>query len=205
MKPLPLSFYHRDDVVNIARELLGKVIQTRIDGIRCSGIITETEAYAGTEDKASHAHGGRRTARNEAMYGQGGQAYVYLCYGIHRLFNVVTNTLNYPDAVLIRAMIPVYGMKHMEERRKLSHTHPRFSAGPGTLTQALGIDMTHNTISLHTETLSILDGGFDIEKNQIKCTPRIGVDYAGEDALLPYRCLLSGSTLDEVRLLVGLT
>src|SRR5436189_2434033 len=94
------SFYTRPDVVRIARDLLGKVLVTEFDGRRTAGMITETEAYAGVKDKASHAFGGRRTRRNEPMYGIGGTAYVYLCYGVHHLFNVVTNTEDVPHAVL---------------------------------------------------------------------------------------------------------
>lgn len=98
---LPESFYTRKDVVKIAKELLGKVLVTHFDGVVTSGIITETEAYAGVTDKASHAYGGRRTQRTDIMFWQGGVAYVYLCYGIHHLFNVVTNKADVPHACLL--------------------------------------------------------------------------------------------------------
>ena len=116
MTPLPKTFYLRSDVVQIARDLLGKHLVTRMDGVISSGIICETEAYAGTTDKASHAFGGRRTERTEIMYAEGGCAYIYLCYGIHSLFNVVTNSMNIPHAVLIRGIIPVIGMDEMVRR-----------------------------------------------------------------------------------------
>ena len=106
MKKLTLSFYQRSDVVQIAKELLGKILVTRWDGIETSGRIVEVEAYNGIVDKASHAAGGRRTNRNEVMYGEGGVSYVYLCYGIHHLFNVVTNRPGTPHAILIRALNP---------------------------------------------------------------------------------------------------
>ena len=124
MKQLPRSFYLATDVVDLARELLGKVILTEVDGLRTSAIITETEAYAGETDKASHAFGGRRTARTEVMYAQGGTAYVYLCYGIHHLFNVVTNQRDVPHAVLVRAAAPLEGITVMQDR---------LGRGPGRL------------------------------------------------------------------------
>ncbi len=199
MTPLPISFYLRDDVLLIAKELIGKVIETNINGQRTSGMIIETEAYAGIDDKASHAYGGRRTRRNEAMFGTGGNAYVYLCYGLHHLFNVVTNKNDVPHAVLIRGVLPFQGIAIMEDRRRLKATHPRFSTGPGTLTQALGIGMQHNMIGLQENELTIRDCNFIIAEDEIKTTPRIGVDYAGEDALLPYRFLLHGSSIDRLR------
>jgi DNA-3-methyladenine glycosylase len=106
MKKLPLTFYQRANVLQIAKELLGKILVTKWDGIETSGRIVEVEAYNGIIDKASHASGGRRTNRNEVMYGKGGVAYVYLCYGIHHLFNVVTNEQETPHAILIRALEP---------------------------------------------------------------------------------------------------
>ncbi|HYC30162.1 MAG TPA: DNA-3-methyladenine glycosylase, partial [Chitinophagaceae bacterium] len=103
MKKLPLEFYLREDVLSIAKELLGKVLVTNWDGERTSGRIVETEAYAGELDKASHASKGR-TERTEVMFGGGGRAYVYLCYGIHQMFNIVTATEGVPHAILVRAI-----------------------------------------------------------------------------------------------------
>src|SRR2546430_14563541 len=99
---LSQEFYSRTDVVALARELLGKVLVTNFDRKKTSGIITETEAYNGFVDRASHAYRGRRTARNEHMYSHGGTSYVYICYGMHHLFNVVTNVQDEPHAILIR-------------------------------------------------------------------------------------------------------
>ncbi len=113
MKKLQLEFYQRENVIQIAKELLGKILVTNWKGIITSGRIVECEAYAGVIDKASHASGGRRTARNEIMYGEGGYAYVYLCYGIHHLFNVVTNSKGEPHAILVRALDPVEGIEEM--------------------------------------------------------------------------------------------
>ena len=183
---LPESFYIRKDVIKIARELLGKVLVTKFDGIRTSGIIVETEAYAGTSDKASHAHGGRRTTRTEVMYMQGGTAYVYLCYGIHHLFNVVTNVHGIPHAVLIRAIEPLEGINTMLERRGKDKLTPALTAGPGALSEALGIDTLHTGISLLGSDIFI-EKGVKIEDKDIIAATRVGVAYAKEDALLPYR------------------
>lgn len=185
MRPLPVSFYLRDDVVSIARDLLGKVLVTEFQGMRTAGIISETEAYAGTIDRASHAWNGRRTARNEAMYADGGRAYVYLCYGIHHLFNVVTSNAGVPHAVLVRAIVPSEGHVHMERRR--SAKGALTTGGPGTLTQALGIRTAHNGTDLRSGPIRIGDAGLHVPRSSIVCGPRIGVAYAGADALLPFR------------------
>lgn len=187
MKPLPLTFYQREDVLEISQELLGKVLMTFIDGKVTGGIITETEAYRGPEDKASHAYGGRRTKRNEVMYSQGGVSYVYRIYGIHAMFNVVTNVNEIPHAILIRAMHPWIGIEHMLKRRHKEHINKLFSQGPGTLTQALGIDTQHNGLSLEGPEIWIEDHDIRVEKSFIISGPRVGIDYAGDDALLPWR------------------
>lgn len=184
---LPVSFYRRTDVVQLAQELLGKVLVSHIGGHCCKGIIIETEAYAGETDRASHAYGGRRTARTEVMYAAGGVAYVYLIYGIHSLFNVVTNEAGVPHAVLIRALTPLEGIDVMEQRRG-KRMHPKgFTAGPGTLSQAMGFHHTQSGIRLLGREIYIEDTGLSIADKIITASPRIGVAYAGADALLPYR------------------
>ncbi len=188
---LPPSFYLHEDVVQVAKDLLGKVIVTKIDGITTSGIITETEAYAGITDKASHAYGGRRTNRTEIMYAQGGVAYVYLCYGIHHLFNVVTNMQDIPHAVLIRAVEPLKGIDTMLQRRKKEKLQPQLTAGPGAMSMALGIQTLHTGLSLSKGIITLHDEGVKVEN--IIATTRIGVDYAKEDALLPYRFYIAGN------------
>lgn len=192
---LTADFYTQSDVVSIARSLLGKVLMTRIDHFTCSGIITETEAYNGITDKASHAYGGRRTARTEIMYAKGGTAYVYLIYGIHSLFNVVTNEAGVPHAVLIRAIRPLDGIQAMERRRNMKCHHPKFTSGPGSLSAALGIHYSHTGLSLLGNTIWLEDQGYKTDDQQIITGPRIGVDYAGEDALLPYRFRIPAETL----------
>lgn len=185
------SFYLNEDVVQVAKDLLGKVIVTKIDGVTTSGIITETEAYAGITDKASHAYGGRRTNRTEIMYAMGGVAYVYLCYGIHHLFNVVTNVQDIPHAVLIRAIEPVKGIDAMLQRRKKTKLQPQLTSGPGAMSMALGIHTSHTGLSLAKGIITIHDE--DINVGDIVATTRIGVDYAKEDALLPYRFYIAGN------------
>ncbi|HNO71945.1 MAG TPA: DNA-3-methyladenine glycosylase [Bacteroidia bacterium] len=184
---LQKDFYIREDVVLIAKELLGKVLITNFNGAISAGIITETEAYAGINDRASHAFGGRRTARTETMYATGGTAYVYLCYGIHHLFNVVTNQKDIPHAVLIRAIKPIEGMDVILKRRKQKEISNKLSSGPGTLSQALGIQTSHSGENLLGNKIWIEDRGINFSDKEIIKSPRIGVDYAGADALLPYR------------------
>lgn len=189
MSKLKKEFYLRQDVVMIARELLGKLLVTKFNGHITSGIITETEAYNGVVDKASHAYGNRRTNRTEVMYQSGGVAYVYLCYGIHSLFNVVTNQMDIPHAVLIRSVKPVDGIKWMQQRRdgrKISE----YVEGPGNVSKVLGIHYSHTGLSLCGNCIWIEDAT-NVEEKDLIITPRIGVDYAGEDALLPYRFVFS--------------
>lgn len=172
--------------MKIAKDLLGKVLVTNFNGLLTSGMIVETEAYAGVEDKASHAYGGRRTNRTEVMYHRGGVAYVYLCYGIHHLFNIVTNTKDIPHAVLIRAIEPMDGIDIMLERRGKVKLTPQLTAGPGALSRALGIDTAHTGLSLNTHII-IEDRGIKIQPRDIVAGTRVGVAYAAEDAYLPYR------------------
>lgn len=182
-----MSYYLNDDVVAVAKSLLGKVIVSSFDGKTTSAMITETEAYAGATDKASHAFGNRRTARTEVMFAEGGVAYVYLCYGIHRLFNVVTNVAGIPHAVLIRAGEPLEGIDQMLLRRKKLSLTPALTSGPGALSAALGIRTCHSGVALNGDGISIHDMGTIIAPSQIIAATRVGVAYAGADALLPYR------------------
>jgi len=135
---LSKSFYLQSDVVRIARKLIGKYLLTGNDNMLCGGMITETEAYAGVTDRASHAYGGKRSSRTEIMYREGGIAYVYLCYGIHSLFNIVTNIENVPHAVLIRGILPLIGVEEMLRRTKKSKQGDGLTDGPGKLSRALG-------------------------------------------------------------------
>ncbi|MDR0970377.1 MAG: DNA-3-methyladenine glycosylase [Lentimicrobiaceae bacterium] len=185
-KPLSESYFLQEDVVAIAKNLIGKIILTHFDGKITSGIIAETEAYAGAIDRASHAFGNRHTQRTETMFQKGGRSYVYLCYGVHYLFNIVTNSENIPHAVLIRGMIPLEGYDTMTERvRWKSHTKYLVN-GPGKVCKALEISTKLNNILLNENQIWICE---NIEEAipSIISTTRVGVDYAGDDALLPYR------------------
>ena len=187
MKKLPVSFYQRENVLQIAEDLLGKILVTKWNGIITSGRIVEVEAYNGVIDKASHAFGGRRTKRNKIMYSDGGVAYVYLCYGIHHLFNVVTNNKETPHAILIRALEPVKGTNTMLQRAGKKKSDHTLTKGPGNLSKALGLFTKHSGFSLCSKELFIADDGFVFSKKDIAASHRIGVNYAGNDALLPYR------------------
>ena len=184
---LPRSFYLREDVIQVAKDLLGKYLFTRIDGLLTGGIITETEAYAGVEDRASHAFGGRRTARNEMMYAVGGTAYVYLCYGIHSLFNVVTNEKEIPHAILIRAIHPTHGIDTMLRRRRMTEPRKNLSGGPGTVAEALGIRIDHSKSNLIGKEIWIEDKGIVVTDKDIALSKRIGCESAGEAADYLYR------------------
>lgn len=185
---LPLSFYQDSDVVKIAKKLLGKYLLTKIGNNPVTGgMIIETEAYAGPEDKASHAYGNRRTKRTEVMFHKGGVAYVYLCYGIHSLFNVVTNQEGTPHAVLIRAIRPEIGIETMLKRRGKTKLDNTLTNGPGSLAKALGIGLKHNGVKLNSPPIWIEDRGVHVQKKQIEESPRIGIDFAKEHALLDWR------------------
>lgn len=190
---LPLSYYLNRDVLFLANDLLGKVLYTHIEGQITAGIITETEAYFGELDKASHAYGGRRTNRTEIMYSEGGVSYVYLCYGIHHLFNIVTSVQGEPHAVLIRAIEPLIGTEIMEQRRHMPVTKSAISAGPGSAARALGIDHLLNKKDLGGEEIWIEDHGISYTDDQIVSSSRIGVAYAQEDAFLPWRFFVKGN------------
>lgn len=183
---LPKSFYENPDVVDVSRKLLGKVLCTNINSIFTSGIITETEAYCGRNDKACHANNGLRTARTEVMYGEPGHAYIYLCYGIHHLLNVVTNKEGLADAILIRAIRPLDGLEKIKDRRGINN-QKNLTNGPGKLTQALGVTTDYNTTYLSEPPLWIEDRGITFKEEEINISPRIGVDYAEEDAKKPWR------------------
>ncbi len=191
MTVLPSSFYIRDDVVQIARDLLGKWLFTQLDGQPITGgIIVETEAYAGEKDRASHAYNMRRTKRTEVMFHEGGISYVYLCYGMHYLLNIVTNKKETPHAVLIRAILPSVGVETMLQRRRKTRLDNRLTSGPGSTAQALGITHKHNGLSLASSQLWIEDREIILSGQEILAGPRIGIEYAQEDALLPWRFLL---------------
>ena len=192
MSRLPESFYHCDDVVEVARALVGKKLVTSFEGNTTSGIITETEAYHQSE-RACHAYNGRYTQRTKILFEQGGTAYVYLCYGIHCLLNVTTGAQGEAAAVLIRAIQPLDGLSYMLERRRMTDIHPRISAGPGKLTKAMGVTLTENGKSIVYSQDLWIEAHQELPDPQIGISTRIGVDYAGKDSLLPWRFFLKGN------------
>lgn len=193
MKKLTIEFYNRKNVLLIARQLLGKIVHTNFNGQITSARIVETEAYIGITDRASHAWLAKRTARNEHMYAQASTAYVYIIYGLHQMFNIVTNKMEIPDAVLIRAVEPIEGIDTMMLRTGKKVADATITKGPGNVAKALGINKIHSGENLLGSNIFIMADANFISKKQIGISKRIGVDYAGEDALLPYRFYLKGN------------
>jgi DNA-3-methyladenine glycosylase len=190
---LPEAYFQSSDVVALSRDLIGKYLFTSIDDEITGGYIVETEAYAGVMDKASHAYGGRMTPRTQTMYMPGGVSYVYLCYGIHEMFNIVTSVEGQPHAILIRAVQPTDGIDVMMRRRNMNMLKPNITKGPGSVAKALGISRKINAFSLQGDTIWVEDRGLTFANEVIAAVPRIGVDYAGDDALLAYRFYVKGN------------
>lgn len=192
-KKLPPSFYQRADVVAITKDLIGKIAVTNFDGQLTAGRIVEAEAYNGPHDKAAHSYGNRRTNRTEVMFSAGGVAYIYLCYGIHQMFNIVTNEQDIPNAILIRALEPIIGIDIMLQRSNKTIHGADLTRGPGNVAKALGLHTRHSGMGLQCDEVYIADDGLKYPEDQIVTTKRIGVDYAEEDALLPYRFIVKGN------------
>jgi DNA-3-methyladenine glycosylase len=193
MKKLPPRFYQRQDVVQIAKELIGKVVVTHINGVTTSGRIVETEAYMAHVDKASHSYNGKRTNRNEHMYSHAGTVYVYICYGMHTMLNVVTNDKDIPDAILIRALEPIEGIEEMLKRTGKKVLDNTLTRGPGNLAKALGLTKAQSGLQFGHAEIDICDDGFKVKEAETGISKRIGRDSAGDDALLPYRFYLKGN------------
>ena len=186
-KKLDLDFYLRDDVIQISKELLGKFLFSKSDGIITGGMIVETEAYKGIKDKASHAFNNKTTSKNKTMYNNGGVSYIYLCYGLHYLFNIVTNKQTIPDAILIRAIEPTKGLKKIIERRKILSNEYNLTNGPGKLTQALNIKKTDNGKCLINSKIWLEDRKIKIKDSMIHKTKRVGIDFSEEYATKKWR------------------
>ena len=187
---LAKSFFIRENITVIARQLLGKVLVSNINNQITSGMIVEVEAYSWKE-RGSHAFKGM-TKRNEVMFDTGGYAYVYLCYGVHEMFNVVTNEKGKADAILIRALEPLFGIETMLNRMN-TNSPIRITSGPGKLARAMAIDRKLNGEDLMMNKIWIEDQGIKIKRSEIVSSVRIGIDYAGEDALLPWRFTIKGN------------
>lgn len=193
MKKLTIDFYNRTDVIQVAKELLGKIIITNIDGHKTSARIVETEAYIAITDRASHSYNGKRTERNEHMYGPAGNSYVYICYGMHHLFNVVTNNPGTPDAVLIRAAMPLSGIEIMLQRTNKLKADYTLTKGPGNMAKALGISKQHSGVNLQGTKIFLADDNFIVTPKDLGISKRIGVDGAGEAAMYPFRFYIKGN------------
>jgi DNA-3-methyladenine glycosylase len=190
---LERDFYTRADTLRVARELLGKrLVVPAAGGERVSGLVVETEAYLGAGDRAAHSYGGRRTRRTETMYAAGGTAYVFFVYGMHHQFNVVTGPEGLPHAVLVRAVEPDEGVETMRARRPVPQER-ELTSGPGKLCRALGIDLTFDGEDLTRGRVWLEEAGTTYQSKQIASGPRIGVAYAGEDALKPWRFWVEGN------------
>ncbi len=189
-----LAYFQSSDVVALSRHLLGLFLVTSLEGQTTSGMIVETEAYRGPDDKACHAYNNRKTERTSIMYSRGGHAYVYLCYGLHHLFNIVTGPEGIAHAVLVRAIMPVAGEEVMMERRKMTYRDHRLTGGPGRLSQALGISGQHNGIDLTVSPhIWIEERQSTLADLDILRGPRVGVSYAGECAGWLWRFRLKGN------------
>ncbi len=194
MTKLKLDFYLNQDAISVGKNLLGKYLFTKIDNIITGGMIVETESYIGPEDKACHAYNNKRTLRTEAMFQKGGIAYVYLCYGIHALLNVVTNIEDIPHAILIRAIKPICGIDTMLKRRNKKKLDKTLTSGPGSLTKALGINKNHNKISFLKDIIWLEDRNIKIKNSDIISSARVGIDYAEEYRDKPWRFRIQQSS-----------
>ena len=190
---LSQSFYKRDDVVSLSAELLGKYLFTYINKQLTGGIIVETEAYRGPEDRGSHAYNHRRTARNEIMYSEGGVVYMYICYGIHDMLNIVTGEKGESHAILIRAIEPTVGLDIMRVRRGFENDDKRLCKGPGALAKALGLRKLHNGVSLESDEIWIEDRGDVITDENIVACPRIGLNIEEPFKSIPWRFYIKGN------------
>ncbi len=192
---LPKSFFLDREVTDLARHLLGCRLWTHIGGRTTAGIIVETEAYDGLTDRASHAYGGKRTPRTEIFYRPGGIAYTYLCYGIHTLFNIISGPAGVPHAILIRAVLPCEGEETILQRRKHAKLKRNTAGGPGLVSQALGITRDYNGTPVDGGVIWLTEPvpGESPSPKDIVTSPRVGIDYAGEDADLPWRFRIASS------------
>lgn len=190
------SFYQRDDVVSISKELLGKNIYSSFEGIKTGGIIVETEAYRAPDDKACHAFGNRRTERTKTMFLKGGTLYVYISYGIHRMINVVTAVEGKAHAILIRAVEPTIGIPKILERRNHQLLKYETMNGPGKSAKALGVSTDHDGLFLCDKKAGIWieDSGRVVPEDDIEIGPRVGMSiHTGPDAHRPWRFYIKGN------------
>ncbi|WP_411273453.1 DNA-3-methyladenine glycosylase [Daejeonella sp.] len=190
---LPVDFYQQPDVVSVARQLLGKHLYSNIGGQLTGGIIVETEAYRGPDDRGSHAYNNKRTPRNEMMYKAGGVAYMYICYGIHDMLNIVTGIQGMSHAALIRSIEPIEGVEIMCERRGVFDNQKRLCQGPGALAKALGLSKLHNGADLQNDDIWLTDEGIRYTDEQVMASARIGMNFEGPYKTIPWRFYVKGN------------
>lgn len=187
------SFFETEDILSLSEKILGKTLISTVNQKLCISKIVELEAYKAPEDKGSHAYDNKRTKRTEVMFGPPGRAYVYLCYGIHKMLNIVTAQENIAHAILIRAVEPLQGIDVMMERRNTGNIH-QVGSGPGKLCQALGIDMHHNGLDLcHDRSEICIADAKCLNEDEIIKSPRVGIAYAQECAHWPWRFRIKDS------------
>ncbi|RZK30034.1 MAG: DNA-3-methyladenine glycosylase [Hymenobacter sp.] len=185
---LPLAFFQRADVLGIARELLGKHVCTLIDGELTAGRIVETEAYRHEGDPSITLHLQRKARQAQGLYRPGGTAYLYTVYRVHTLFNITTYDAEHPDTVLIRAIEPLVGMEIMLRRRGLAAVARNLTAGPGVLSQALGVTPALSGELVAGPHIWFEDHGEIVADENIITSSRVGLEYAGDEAVaLPWR------------------
>lgn len=192
MSRLPQSYFLNEDVVFLARDLVGKYLFVNTEETLTGGIIVETEAYRGPDDVGAHAYNHRRTSRNDIMYSDGGVVYMYICYGIHDMLNIVTAPENIPHAILIRAIQPTEGLAIMRERRKVRNEDTRLCRGPGALAKALALKKIHNGISLQENEIWIEDRGLKYADEDVVAGPRIGLNISEPYKSIPWRFYVKG-------------
>jgi DNA-3-methyladenine glycosylase len=190
---LPKSFYQRDDTLAIAKELIGKLLITNIAGELTGGLIIETEAYMGPIDRGSHAFNNKRTPRNDTMYSEGGQVYMYICYGIHDMLNIVTGKEGSPHAILIRAIQPTIGWDIIKRRRNLYNQDYRLCQGPGSLAKSLALTKVHNGLDLNGDIIWVEDTHSAYPDKDIIAAARVGMNFEGPYKNIPWRFLVKNN------------
>lgn len=206
MKKLPRNFYTRS-TLEVARDLLGKVLVHETPEGITKGKIVEVEAYCGVGDKGAHAYGGLRTDRTEIMFGPGGFSYVYLIYGMHSCMNIVTEKKDVPECVFLRALEPIEGIELMEKRRKTDKLK-NLCSGPGKLCQAMGIDRSCYGLDLLGDKLYVeqpakkrkAGAGQEEEAFEIVASKRINIDYAEEAKDFLWRFSIKGNPFVSVKI-----
>ncbi|MBK0382311.1 DNA-3-methyladenine glycosylase [Pedobacter sp. SD-b] len=186
------TFYHRNDTVKMAKELIGKFLFSNVDGKLTGGMIVETEAYMGSIDSSCHTFNNRKTERNATMFNRGGVSYMYVCYGIHDMLNIVTGDEGNSQVILVRAVEPKFGLDIMQQRRGQVPLN-RLAKGPGSLAKALGLNKSFDNSSLTDGLIWIENKGIEFLEKDIIESPRIGLSCPEPYFSIPWRFFLKGN------------